>query len=380
MDFQLTTEQAAIQKMVHEFMENDVRPVTARSDETGEPDLRVVAKAGELGLMGMQVPAEWGGAGIDCVSASLAGEELSRVDRSYAGIIGAHNTLACGPLAEFGTEDQKETFLRPLAQGKHIGCYGLTEPHAGSDPASMKTHASPDGNEWVINGGKVFISNARISNTIILFARSNEAPGAKGISAFIIPTTTDGVTVGPDMKKLGLRAQPTNEIFFDNVRVPKENILGADGDGFKIAMTTLDAGRISVGAGATGVIRACREESTAYAKERKQFGRPIADNQAIQWKIADMATAEEAARLLYLKAAVMKDRGERYTHEASIAKLFASEQAMKAAVENVQIHGGNGFMMESNAQRHMRDIKVYEIFEGTSEVQRMVIARNLLGA
>ncbi|MBW3583854.1 MAG: acyl-CoA dehydrogenase family protein [Euryarchaeota archaeon] len=378
MHLQTTPDQDRVRKMVHDFLEAEVRPIADKIDESGEYPEATVRRMAELGLLGINVPEEHGGAGLDAVTGALVGEEMSRVCRNHAGIMGAHNTLACGPIVDFGTPEQKQRFLPDLASGKAIGSYCLTEPHAGSDPANMKTKAEADGDEWVLTGSKCFISNARVSGTMIVFARSNDRPGAKGVSAFIVPTKTEGITIGADEKKLGLRAQPTNQVDFDHARIPKENLLGKDGEGFKVAMKTLDNGRISVASGSTGVIRACREESTAYAKERKQFGRPISDYQAIQWKIADMATHEEASRLLYLNAAWRKDHGLPFTKEASMAKVFASEKAMQATIENIQVHGGNGFMMDYPAQRHFRDIKVYEIFEGTSEIQRMVISRHVL--
>jgi butyryl-CoA dehydrogenase len=369
-----------VRKMVQDFMDQEVAPIAAEIDQTGEFPEKTVRRMGELGLMGINVPQEYGGAGADTVSFALVAEELTRICATHAVIYGANNSLTCNPINNFGTHEQKEEFLTPLAQGRHYGSYALTEPGAGSDAGSLKTKAEKDGDEYVINGTKVFISNGSVADTMIVFARTG-GPGPKGVSAFIVPAKkTEGVKVGPNEKKLGLRASPTNQIFFEDARVPAENMLGKEGEGFKIAMSTLDTGRIMAASGSTGMIRACREESVAYANERKQFGKKIGSFQAIQWKIADMRTHEEAARMLYLDAAWRKDQGLPYTKEASMAKLFASEKAMDATIQNIQVHGGSGFTTDYPAERHMRDIKVFEIFEGTSEIQRMVIARHLLQA
>ncbi len=367
-----------VRKMVQEFMDTEVAPIAGRIDQTGEFPHATVKRMGELGLMGINVPQAYGGAGADNVTFALVAEELTRICASHSVIYGANVSLTCGPIHNFGTEEQKQEFLVPLAQGKHKGCYCLTEPGSGSDAGSLKTKAERRGDEYVLNGGKVFISNGAVADTMVVFARTGPDPGPKGVSAFIVPAKTKGVKVGPNEKKLGLRASPTNQVFFEDVHIPREYLLGKEGEGFKIAMATLDGGRIMAAAGSTGIIRACREESTAYAKERKQFGAPIASYQAIQWKIADMAVHEEAARLLYMRAATLKDRKVAFTKEASLAKLFASERAMDATIQNIQVHGGNGYTTDYPAERHFRDIKVFEIFEGTSEIQRVVIARHLL--
>lgn len=378
MQIKLTDEQELIRKMVQEFMDQEVAPIAAEIDETGRFPEGTVKRMGELGLMGINVPAEYGGAGADNVSFALVSEEITRVCATHAVIYGANNSLTCNPIKDFGTPEQKEEHLTPLAQGKHYGAYALTEPGAGSDAAGLRTKAEKDGDEYVINGTKVFISNGSIADTMIVFARTG-GPGPKGVSAFIVPPKkTKGVTAGPNEKKLGLRASPTNQMFFEDARVPAENMLGEEGEGFKIAMATLDTGRIMAASGSTGIIRACREESTAYAMEREQFGKKIGSFQGVQWKIADMRVHEEASRMLYMDAAWRKDQGMPYTKQASMAKLFASEKAMEATIQNIQVHGGNGYVKDYPAERHFRDIKVFEIFEGTSEIQRMVIARHLL--
>ncbi len=376
----LTEEQELVRRMVQEFMDQEVAPVAAQIDQTGTFPEKTVRRMGELGLMGINVPSEYGGAGADTVTFALVAEELTRVCATHAVIYGANNSLTCGPLNAFGTPDQKAEFLRPLAQGEHYGAYALTEPGAGSDAAGLKTKADKDGDEYVISGSKVFISNGSVADTMIVFARTG-GPGPKGVSAFIVPAkSTKGVSAGPNEKKLGLRGSATNQMFFEDARVPQENMLGKEGEGFRIAMATLDTGRIMAASGSTGIIRACREESVAYANERKQFGKKIGSFQGVQWKIADMRTHEEAARMLYMDAAWRKDQGLPFTKEASMAKLFASEKAMDATIENIQVHGGAGYVSDYPAERHFRDIKVFEIFEGTSEIQRMVIARHLLQA
>lgn len=379
MNIRLTDEQEMVRKMVQEFMDTEVAPIAGQIDKTGEFPHKTVQRMGELGLMGINVPQEYGGAGADNITFALVAEELTRICASHSVIYGANVSLTCGPINHFGTPEQKEEFLTPLAQGTHRGCYCLTEPGAGSDAASLKTKAEKEGDDYVLNGGKVFISNGAVADTMVVFARTGEA-GPKGVSAFIVPAQTDGVKIGPNEKKLGLRASPTNQVFFEGARIPKEHLLGKLGEGFKIAMHTLDGGRIMAAAGSTGIIRACKEESLAYAQERKQFGQPIGNYQAIQWKVADMAVHEAAARDLYLRAAWLKDQGRPFTKEASMAKLFASEKAMDATVENIQVHGGNGYTTDYPAERHFRDIKVFEIFEGTSEIQRVVISRHVLGA
>ncbi len=381
MRFELTDNQRAIRDMVREFAAREIMPVAGKHDKEHTFPMTTAKRMGELGLLGVTVPEQYGGPGADYVSFALVAEELARACASHSVIFGANASLSVGPILNFGTEQQKQRYLPKLASGEYLGCYALTEPEAGSDAGSLKTAARRDGDDYVIDGQKIFISNGAVADVCILFARTDpKTTDARGVSAFIVDTKTKGFNVGRNEKKLGLNASYTNQLFFEGMRVPVENRLGAEGEGFKIAMATLDTGRIMAAAGSTGIARAAYEDSVAYAKERKQFGKPIASNQAIQWKLADMDVAIEAGRNLYLKAAWLKDQGEPYTHAASRAKLFCSEMAMKATIDGVQIHGGNGYTKDYNVERYMRDIKIFEIFEGTSEIQRLVIARHILGA
>ncbi len=379
MDFQLTESQQMIRDMVHEFAEKEIKPVAGKHDQEHSFPEATTKRMGELGLLGITVPEAYGGPGADYVSFGLVAEELARACASHSVIFGACASLTCTPILNWGSEEQKQQWLPDIASGKKLGCYALTEPEAGSDAGSLKTSATRDGDDYVINGQKVYISNGAVADTCILFVRTDpDSKDARGVSAFIVDTKSDGFTVGKNEEKLGLNASYTNQLFFEDLHVPKENMLGKPGDGFKIAMATLDTGRIMAGAGSVGIARAAYEASVAYAKERHQFGQPIAANQAIQWKLADMDVGIEAGRNLYLKAAWMKDQGHRFTHAASRAKLFASEMAMKTTIEAVQIHGGNGYTKDYPVERYMRDIKIFEIFEGTNEIQRMVIARSIL--
>lgn len=381
MDFQLTDAQRMIRDMVRDFAENEVKPVARKHDHEHSFPEATTKRMGELGLLGITVPEAYGGPGADYVSFALVAEELARACASHSVIFGANASLTVSPILNWGSEEQKQTYLPDLASGKQLGCYALTEPEAGSDAGSLKTTAVRDGDDYVINGQKVYISNGAVADVCILFARTGSPQDhAAGVSAFIVDTKSEGFQVGKNEEKLGLNASYTNQLFFDGLRVPAENRLGKEGDGFKVAMSTLDTGRVMAAAGSTGIARAAFEDSLAYAKERHQFGKPIATNQAIQWKLADMDVGIEAARNLYLKAAWLHDQGQPYTHAASRAKLYASEMAMKATIEGVQIHGGNGYTKDYDVERYMRDIKIFEIFEGTSEIQRLVIARHLLGA
>jgi alkylation response protein AidB-like acyl-CoA dehydrogenase len=379
--FELTEEQRAIRDMVREFAAKEVRPVAARHDREHSFPEATTRRMGELGLLGVTVPQEYGGPGADYVSFALVAEELARGDASHSVIFGANASLSVGPIMAFGSEEQKRKWLPGLASGKLLGCYALTEPEAGSDAGSLRTSARREGDHYVIDGAKQFITNGGVADLCILFARTDpKSTDARGVTAFIVDTKSKGWKVGRNESKLGLNASYTNQIFLEGLEVPAENRLGKEGEGFKVAMATLDTGRIMAAAGSTGIARAAYEDSVAYAKERKQFGKPIASNQAIQWKLADMDVSIEAGRNLYLKAAWLKDQGQPFTHAASRAKLFCSEMAMKATIDGVQIHGGNGYTKDYAVERYMRDIKIFEIFEGTSEVQRMVIARHLLGA
>jgi alkylation response protein AidB-like acyl-CoA dehydrogenase len=381
MQFALTDDQRAIRDMVREFAATEIAPVAGKHDRDHSFPEATTKRMGELGLLGVTVPTEYGGPGADYVSFALVAEELARADASHSVIFGANASLSVGPILNFGTEEQKRHYLPQLANGKMLGCYALTEPEAGSDAGSLTTSARKDGDHYVINGAKQFITNGGVADLCVVFARTDaKSTDARGVSAFLVDTKTKGFKVGRNEEKLGLNASYTNQLFFEDLAVPASARLGKEGEGFKIAMATLDTGRIMAAAGSTGIARAAYEDSVAYAKERKQFGKPIATNQAIQWKLADMDVNIEAARNLYLKAAWMKDRGENFTHAASRAKLFASEMAMKATIDGVQIHGGNGYTKDYNVERYMRDIKIFEIFEGTSEIQRLVIARHVLGA
>ncbi len=378
MEFALTEEHRLVQQTAREFATREILPVASQLDAEHRFPTEIVRGLGELGLMGVTVPEEYGGAGMDHVAYVLAMEEVARACASTAAIMSVNNSLVCDPIVRYGTEEQKRRYLPVLASGRELGCYCLTEPQAGSDAASLQTTARLDGDRWVLNGTKVFVTNAREAWVFIVYARTEEVPGARGISAFLVERDYPGITVGKVERKMGLLASSTCEVLLEDCRVPRENLLGARGEGFKVALSTLDGGRIGIAAQAVGIARAALEESVAYAKERRQFGRPIAEFQAIQWKIADMATRIEAARLLALRAAWLRDQGKRCTVEASMAKLFASETAMFAAHQGVQIFGGYGYIKDYPVERYFRDAKITEIYEGTSEIQRMVIARNLL--
>lgn len=379
MEFALTAEHRLVQQTAREFAAREILPVAAQLDAEHRFPAEIVRELGKLGLMGVTVPEEYGGAGMDHVAYVLAMEEVARACASTAAIMSVNNSLVCDPILRFGTEEQKRRYLPVLATGQQIGCYCLTEPQAGSDAASLQTTARLDGDRWVLNGTKVFVTNAREAWVFIVFARTEEAPGARGISAFILERDHPGVVVGKVERKMGLLASSTCEVLLQECRVPRESLLGPRGQGFKVALSTLDGGRIGIAAQAVGIARAALEESVGYAKQRHQFGRPIAEFQAIQWKVADMATRVDAARLLTLRAAWLRDQGRRCTLEASMAKLFASETAVFTAHQAVQIFGGYGYIKDYPVERYFRDAKITEIYEGTSEIQRMVIARNLLG-
>jgi len=378
MEFSLSEEHQMTRKMVREFAESEIAPVALVHDEEQKFPMEIVEKMAELGLMGMTVPPEYGGAGTDSISYVIAVEELSRVDASVGVIAAVNNGLACEPLMRWGTEEQKERYLKPVARGEKIGCYALTEPEAGSDAAAIRTTAVLDGDEWVLNGQKVFVTNALNAWIVISYAITDPGKGHRGISAFIIPTDAPGFVRVKKENKLGIRASDTMALSFDDCRIPKENMLGERGQGFKIALATLDVGRIGIAAQAVGIAQGALDESIKYAKERHAFGQPIAGFQAIQWKLADIATELEAARLLTYRAAYMKDKGVKHTKESSMAKLFASEVAMKATREAIQIHGGYGYVKEYPVERFYRDAKITEIYEGTSEIQRLVISRAIL--
>jgi butyryl-CoA dehydrogenase len=337
-----------------------------------------VKKLAELSLLGVAVPEQYGGAGLDNVCYALAMEEISRGCASTGVIMSVNNSLYCDPVLKFGTEEQKREFLVPYARGEKLGCFGLTEPEAGSDAAAQKTTAVKKGDEYVINGSKNWITVGPKADAIVLFAMTNKAAGHKGISAFLVPTNTPGFNRAPPDRKMGISAAHSCSIFFEDCRVPAKNILGKEGDGFKVAMSTLDGGRIGIAAQAVGIARAAMEEAVAYSRERKTFGKPICEHQASQFMLADMATEIDAARLLLLQAAVLKDKGVRHSVESSMAKLYASEMASRVANKALQVHGGMGYSKEMDAERHVRDARITEIYEGTSEIQRIVISSNLL--
>ncbi|MBC8426439.1 acyl-CoA dehydrogenase [bacterium] len=378
MDFQLTEQQRMIRDAARDFAQKELAPHAAEWDRNETFPAEAVKKLGELGFMGINVPEQYGGAGLDMVSYVLAMEEISAACASTGVVMSVNNSLVCWPLETYGTEEQKMKFLAPLARGDKLGAYCLSEPDAGTDAANQQTRAKRDGDEWVLNGMKNFITNGANADTLIVFAQTDPALKYKGILAFIVETDREGFAVVSKEKKLGIRASDTAQLALDNVRIPADQQLGPDGAGFKVAMSTLDGGRIGIASQALGIAKAALESSIEYAKQREQFGRPIAKFQAIQWKIADMATRYEAARLLTLRAANLKDQGVRYSEESAMAKLFASEAANWIANEAVQVFGGNGYSKEFPVERNFRDARITSIYEGTSEAQRMVISGHRL--
>ena len=378
MDFSLTEEQQLLKKTVREFAEAEIGPHAREWDEKQEFPRAVFTKLGELGLMGVVWPAEYGGSGMSTLDYAIVMEELSRVDAGVALSVAAHNSLSSGHIFLAGTEEQKKKYLGPLARGDKIGCWGLTENSAGSDAGGTKTTAVRDGAHWVLNGSKTFITNGRVADTAVVMAVTDRAKGAKGISAFILERGMKGFRSGKKEDKLGVRSSDTSELVFEDCRVPAENLLGKEGSGFVDTLKILDRGRIGIAAFSIGIAQAALEASMTYSQGRRQFGHPIADFQAIQFKIADMATKVSAARLLAWQAASLRDAGKEHKVESSMAKLFASEAAVEIALDAVQIHGGYGYLKEYPVERYLRDSKLGTIGEGTSEVQRLVIARELL--
>ncbi len=378
MNFELGEEHRALQKMVRDFAEKELRPVAAKNDQTQTFPSEQVKKLGELGLMGVTVPTEYGGSGMDALSYVIVMEELSRVCASTAVILSVNNSLVCEVIKNWGTEEQKKKYLVPLAKGEKLGAYCLTEPMSGSDAATQKTTARKEGDFYVVNGAKNWITNGPQAHYYILFAMSDPEKKAKGVSAFIIESTWSGIGVGKDENKLGIRASGTCTISFTEVRVPVANRLGTEGEGFKIAMATLDGGRIGIAAQALGIAQAALEEAIKYTKERKQFGKSISDFQGVRWALADMATQVEASRLLVYQAAWKKSLGERYTKWSAIAKLFASETSSRVTNKALQLHGGYGYIKDYPVERYLRDARITEIYEGTSEIQRLVIANQVL--
>src|SRR5438309_8049762 len=378
MEIELSEEQRLLRESGRYIAERELKPNARRGDREHREPSDAVKKAFELGLGGVAVREEWGGAGMDNVAYALAIEEISRGCASVGVTLSVNNSLYCDPLLKYGTDEQKERWLKPFAGGEKLGCFGLTEPQAGSDAAEQRTTAVRKGNAYVINGTKNWITNGPVADAIVLFTMTDLSKGAKGITAFVVDTKTPGFLRQKVDEKLGICASPSCTIFFEDLEVPLAQRLGQEGEGFKIAMSTLDGGRIGIAAQAIGIGRAAFEEARDYAKVRKTFDVPIAQHQAIQFMLADMATELEAARLLTLRAASVKDAGGRYTREASMAKLFASEAANRVADKAVQIHGGMGYSKELDVERHFRDARITEIYEGTSEIQRLVISNALL--
>ena len=378
MKLELNDQQKMIQKMVREFAEKEIAPIAAELDKTGEYPDKILEKMAKLGLLGVIIPTEYGGAGLDNISYVTVIEEISRKCASTGVITSVHNSLVSWPIMKYGTEEQKKKYLPILAKGEKIGAFAGTEPNAGSDLGAMQTKAVIKDGIYIINGDKCFITSGDKAGIFIVFAVTNKEAGSKGISAFIVESEMNGFKVGSLFDKLGINANHVTELIFENMQVPKENLLGKEGEGFKIALSALDGGRIGIASQSVGIAQAALDESIEYSKQRQQFGRPISKFQAIQWMIADMATRIEAARYLVYNAAYKKDIGERYSKEAAMAKLFASETAVESAIKAVQIHGGYGYTKEYTVERLFRDSKITEIYEGTSEVQRMVIAGNIL--
>ena len=378
MDFHLTREQELVRQMMHDFTENEVKPIAAETDKTSTYPRENIEKLFDLGVMGMIVPEEFGGAGADDLSSAIAIEELSKQCASTGDILATHNGLCCGPIIANGTPEQKEKYLRMLTEGHKVGAFALTEPDAGSDAAKGTCVAELQGDHYVLNGSKIFITNGYVADVFVVFAMTDKSKGTRGISAFIVESSFPGFSVGKHEEKLRLHGSPTAEIVFTDCIVPKENLLGAEGKGFKIAMQTLDGGRIGIAAQALGIAQGALDKAVQYMKERVQFGKTLDKFQGLQWMVADMATQIDAARLLVRRAAFNHDVGLPFTKEAAMAKLYASEVAMDVTTKCVQIYGGYGYIREYPMERMMRDAKITEIYEGTSQVQRMVIAGQVL--
>lgn len=378
MNFTLTKEQELVRQMVRDFAVNEVKPIAAEIDVTERFPMENVKKMGELGMMGIPFPTDFGGASGDVLSYILAVEELSKVCATTGVILSAHTSLCASLINENGTPEQKEKYLRDLCTGNKIGAFGLTEPGAGTDAAGQQTTAVLDGDNYILNGSKIFITNGGVADTFIVFAMTDKSKGTKGISAFIVEKGFPGFSIGKKEDKLGIRASSTTELIFENCVVPKENLIGREGKGFGIAMKTLDGGRIGIAAQALGIAEGALDEAIKYMKERKQFGRPIAAFQGLQWMVAEMSTKIEAARFLVYKAAWLKENKQPYSIDAARAKLYAAEVAMDVTTKAVQLFGGYGYTKEYPVERMMRDAKITEIYEGTSEVQKMVISGSLL--
>ncbi|BDG07623.1 acyl-CoA dehydrogenase [Anaeromyxobacter paludicola] len=378
MQIDLTEEQRQVRDLCREFAEAELRPNARRWDVEHTFPRDAVRKLADMGLLGVAVPSEWGGAGMDAVTYAVAMEEISRGCAGTGVIMSVNNSLYCDPVLKYGTEEQKRELLAPFARGEKLGAFALTEPMSGSDAAEMRTVAVARGDEYVLDGTKNFITNGPQADAILVFAVTDRAKAHRGITAFLVPTDVAGFSRGKPDEKVGIRASGSCSIFFEGCALPKRLRLGQEGEGFKIAMSTLDGGRIGIAAQALGIARAAYEEAVAYAKERHSFGKKIAEHQAIQFMLADMATELEAARLLVWRAAAMKDRGGRHTAESAMAKLYASEMAERVTSKAIQIHGGYGYVKEYDVERHWRDSRITEIYEGTSEIQRLVISASVL--
>ena len=378
MDFSIPKKEILFRQMLREFTEKEVRPIAAEVDELERFPLETVEKMADLGIMGIPIPVEYGGSGADSSLYAIAVEELSRACATTGVIVSAHTSLCAAPIYEFGTFEQRDKYLPNLASGKHLGAFGLTEPNAGTDAAAQQTTAVLDGDNYILNGTKIFITNAAYADIFIVFAMTDRSKGTRGITAFIVEKDLPGFSIGKQEKKLGIRGSSTCELIFENCIVPKENMLGRENRGFGIAMKTLDGGRIGIAAQALGIAQGAMDETVKYVKERKQFGRAIGQFQNTQFQLADLQTKIEASRLFIRSAAYKKDNKMPFTVDAAYAKLFAAETAMEVTNKAIQFHGGYGYTREYPIERMMRDAKITEIYEGTSEVQRMVIAANLL--
>jgi len=381
--FSLSEEHKMIREAARDFARNEIVPIAAEFDESGEFPHATIRKMGNMGFMGIEIPEQYGGAGMDALAYVLALEEICKADAAHGVIMSVNNSLYCHGIMKFGTEEQKKKFVTPIASGKSIGAYSLTEPQSGSDAGTVKSRAVREGDFYVLNGRKSWVTSGPVADYIVVFTMTDPGKKQKGISAFVVEAGTPGFTCGKKEPKLGIRASATSELIFDNCRVPVENLIGKEGEGFKIAMAVLDAGRIGIATQALGIAEAAYEAARQYAVEREAFGQPIGAFQGTGFKIADMKTRIEASRLLIYNAAMAKEKskkdGSRYTLEASMAKLFASETAMYVAHQAVQIHGGMGYSRELPIERYFRDAKITEIYEGTSEIQRLVISRSELG-
>jgi len=380
MDLDLSDEQQLLRQSARDFATREILPQAAAIDREHRFPAEVIAKLGSLGLMGVMVPQAWGGAGMDAVSYALALEEISRACASTGVIMSVNNSLVCGPLVTHGIEAQRKAWLPSVASGKKLGCFALSEPDAGSDASALRTSARHERGQWILNGTKNFVTNGPVASLAIVMASTDAAAGAKGLSAFLVPTDSPGVSFGPPDQKMGIRGAPSSQLFLTDCALPEDALLGAPGGGYKIALQALDGGRIGIAAQALGIGRAAFEEATRYALQRHTFGQPIAHHQAIQFKLADMCTELDAARLMVWRAAAKKDGGGRYTSEAAMAKLLAAEVANRVAKEAVQVFGGYGYLSDYPVERHYRDAKITEIYEGTSEIQRLLIARHALEA